>query len=721
MFALGTLLYLLLTNQLPFHRETTAATLEALLKGEFTPPEAAAADAGMDSMISALCVEALAQDPASRPNAQAFAQRLGFYIRHEADWTTIHFGEGGHPLVESEWTAQKGAWKLAGDHWDFASGDEDGILVLNAPTPGSFRFLCEAWVDKAETEFSIIGHRPSEGSHNYRNNGGYFFQFGAEYGVVTKLARHDADALVKPAGNIEPGRRYLIEMEYQDQEGLLHCAIDGKRVFSYRELLPFPGSQVGFYACSPAGAHFRPLKLERQNWNIQIPALRAADRLYQYSHYAEALECYHEIAAAMPGRPAGIEATLKIGMCQAALGRRDEARMSLHALAGTALEPFALAKEAMLEAETDPPRSVDLFKSLFDQFPESQARMRIFDAAEHVRLTQCPSGSRAKDTAIRIEWNRMGATRFSPPTQSQINCQIRGVNLQLSLGRWTEALQEILDFRQTLSPRQRSHLVTTLMGLAIATGRDDLLLQCELPETLPWYLLPHYAVRKNNVEAYLQREIQAKLSEGVRLGLHLVQRDIESSTKLVEQWIQSDSRMSDIVFCESVGGLLASAGDPILLERFLTACRIEDVTRPCRGRFALEGGNFEASAEYFAGFNPPQYDKFQFVHVLKALLSSMGLLQDPPARELSAQLERVLCGPELELAGMFLGRREPRPTERWPHPLWRPEWRLWLGLWLEAKGRKHEAIEVVTPSRDPRYGLTNCQPAIEALLKRLNA
>jgi hypothetical protein len=72
----------------------------------------------------------------------------------------------------------------------------------------------------------------------------------------------------------------------------------------------------------------------------------------------------------------------------------------------------------------------------------------------------------------------------------------------------------------------------------------------------------------------------------------------------------------------------------------------------------------------------------------------------------------------LDLAKMFTGEREPCPSPLWPHALWRPEWRLWLAIWLEAKGRNKEAREIVMPAREPLYGLTHCQPAIEALLAR---
>ena len=117
-------------------------------------------------------------------------------------------------------------------------------------------------------------------------------------------------------------------------------------------------------------------------------------------------------------------------------------------------------------------------------------------------------------------------------------------------------------------------------------------------------------------------------------------------------------------------------------------------------------------------YTAPPHLSSRSVFVWKVMLSSLGLRQTFDAA-LPDYCERLLCGTLLELARMFMGEMEPRPTALWPHPHWHPEWRLWLALWLEAKGRKKEAFEIVAPSRDPRYGLTTAQPAIEAMLQRL--
>jgi diguanylate cyclase (GGDEF)-like protein len=738
-FSLGTLLYYLLTDQLPFQRATTAASIDALLKGELIPPDISAPEAGLDPVLSALCVETLALEPAQRPSAHLFAERLGLSIRHEMEWSTIRFGPGDHPIIESEWTAEEGKWRLDHDHW---ASDGVGMLCWNNPVPGSFRFSCEAWVDKVGAEISLFGHRPAPGSSNYQYAGGYFFQLGAEFNAVVKLARHKADVLVKSSLQLEPGRRYRLELEYQDESGLVHCAIDGKRVFTYRELFPFPGSMLGFYSYG-SGAHFRPLELRRQNWNLQIPALRAADGHYQHSHYAEALERYLDIARHVPKRIVGLEATLKAGLCLAALGRRDEARRTIRGLAGTMFEPFALAEEAKLEIgnnpDAQPARALELFNALFERFPESQARASVFDGADHIALIpRCFSGSRSKDIDIQIKLNRLGVASFDPPADSQMRCQSRIAVMQCSLAQYQEGLREHLAFGQRLSSRQRTthfHYLGALALLALATGREDLLPDNFYDDAVngpvDFYssLLVHIVVRKNEMETSIQHYMESSNQpELFALLIFLSQKDMAAASKVFTKLLLGARKHNDLSEYFKLGSILIDAGSAELFENLNKAyadlwsaddTSPKEVRRLFNARRTLESGNVEAAIAPLSGFVPViTYEFNRPIYLLQILLSSLGLLKNPTLQELREKHEQILSGTMLDLAKMFLGEREPHPNELWPHPLWRPEWRLWLGIWLEAKGRKREAHEVVAPSRDPRYGLTHCQPAIDALLTR---
>ncbi|MHC4914694.1 MAG: hypothetical protein ACYTGB_04310, partial [Planctomycetota bacterium] len=170
-------------------------------------------------------------------------------------------------------------------------------------------------------ELSLIGHGASAGGDEVRSSPrgynplyeGYCFEFGAEHQSCAKLARHGHDVLGRPGLTPEPGRRYRLEMAYED--GWLFCFIDGERIFSYRELFPLSGSSVGFYAHG-RGAHLRPLEIHRQNWGLQ-PAMRMADDLYRHGFSQAALDRYLLVADQNPDRLEGDEARLKIGICLA--------------------------------------------------------------------------------------------------------------------------------------------------------------------------------------------------------------------------------------------------------------------------------------------------------------------------------------------------------------------------------------------------------------------
>jgi hypothetical protein len=136
-------------------------------------------------------------------------------------------------------------------------------------------------------------------------------------------------------------------------------------------------------------------------------------------------------------------------------------------------------------------------------------------------------------------------------------------------------------------------------------------------------------------------------------------------------------------------------------------------------RWALEGGDLDGAARVLqplAKFRPDEIPQEGLI--LQVLLSSLRRLRSPDRRTLADSAELRLAGTELDLARMVLGKKEQRPGELWPHPGWRPEWRLWLALWHEARGDRQKAREIAGPALDARYGLTHSQPALTALLAR---
>lgn len=764
--SMGAMLYEIVTGKSPYLRATHRETLQALRDGRVVPPEQAVPEAGVDPVLSALCMDALAADPAGRPPAREFAERLGRHVRSEKAWEVVRFGTGERPVAAGEWSDLKGRWRLVDGEW-ISEDESEGILVWRPQVPGDFRFAAEAW-SEGGSELALIGHGPPPKGDGFpfapppddrKLYQGYYFEFGAENNTCTKLARDSHDVMIEPTLSVEPGRRYRIEIVYED--GWLNCFIDGRRVFAHRELFPLSGCHVGFYSFG-RGSHFRPLEVYRQNWGLHL-FMRMADDLYSHGFHEAAIERYLQVADLNPHRLEGEEARLKIGVCLASGERGEVARSMFRSVRGTALEPYALAEEAMLEfrgrPDDDPRRALAAFEDLFSRFPHSPARISILEAVQRVRRD--PRGfffSRTLEEGLTCAFRlaELGLGTCRPPLSSQVKNWVYAALFLLRLGRHGQAAALLAELREALPPTRRTHAsvlsdVGDLLALAaLACGRTD------LTGEWPWTVSPWAPGR---IPAALAFNTNAPLHVGAMTGQPLAEAEKHLSMKEKDPCSGTLIPFSLLLAAgrpDRAGGILEAAGGDgapglsvlapmsflatgsgiqALHERALgllaqaplgkeQASPQFDPARTaaiCRARWALEieGDVGRAAAELSGQLRPPRGFFSTDGLLLQALLSSLGRLESPARAEVEEWSELDLAGTDRDLARMFFGKREPRPGELWPHPAFRPELRLWLALWLEARGDRAGAKEVAFPARDPRYGLANSQPAIERLLARL--
>jgi RNA polymerase sigma factor (sigma-70 family) len=678
--------------------------------------------------------------PASGANG-LFSDNFG------AEWSLVRF-DRDHPLCQSEWVTEEGGWEL--QDGAFRSLGRESILVWKTDVPASFRFVCEGWVDIQAGELSIIGHRASPEFKNYSLYSGYYLQLGAEFNSCTKFARGYSDVLVRNGPELRPGKRYLLEMEYQDDKGVVLCSIDNKQIFVFRELAAFPGNRVGLYGWGRA-TRLRPLEIHIQNWPLKVPPLRAADRLFQYGHYSEAIEGYKQIASRHLTSPTLMEARLKIGICQVCLRNRPAALKAFHALAGAELEPYALAEEALMDMQGTPedrPRTgVKLLQTLQKRFPRSQARARITDAAQQYRrMKHRYASTGAKDFEIRAELQRLAANSAVPPAGSQIKSHIQHIRFLLRLAQWKQAVACAREMRAKMHPAQARvpGFESAFLSAALAGGRDDLLaksffsMEHWIPlEWMDWSSAPiaHCAIRMDRQAEFLERfdagESRSTGVSGDLIAMHvaLSTTDTKYASKLLAH---ADALFSKNIFAVEYfwtgSSLVESRQAEIFFEWVKLASKraadmriaaYADTLSSLQARWHLEAGDLDRAAAHLKSAPPPASDiPIREPLVLQILLASVGRLKAPSVRELTQACKDLLTGTEFDLAQVFLGLKEAR-TIRWPAFSWRPEWRLWLATWLEARDEKRQALKIAQSARDKRYGLTHSQPAVEALIARL--
>src|SRR3989339_21597 len=110
----------------------------------------------------------------------------------------------------------------------------------------------------------------------------------------------------------QKGKIHKIEIECDEK--WIYGYFDGVRIFKYRELFPFSGKYIGFSAWGKE-VHIKPVKLKKQVWGLNLPAMRLADELMQHKSYEIALMQYKRMADINKNRLEGEEALLKSGIC----------------------------------------------------------------------------------------------------------------------------------------------------------------------------------------------------------------------------------------------------------------------------------------------------------------------------------------------------------------------------------------------------------------------
>jgi tetratricopeptide (TPR) repeat protein len=434
-----------------------------------------------------------------------------------------------------------------------------------------------------------------------------------------------------------------------------------------------------------------------------------------------------------------MEATLKAALCLAALERRDEAREHFSKLHGTSFEPFALAEQAEMEisgdpAGTDPERCVELCRQLFDKHKHSQASVRIFDIAnrnQSFRVYVCTAKNYTRELELLEELTGLAVRSCTCRSKSHMRCLARLIALQCSQGLYKKALEEFKVELDQLSEAQRRNafVQNCLAELDLANGGFYCPADITTMSGVPWqqrWVIFHCAVRSNQIDRLMHDFVpQDPL---LMMAAHLCLGNTEEADKYLRKACQPEikaSLLTNTIYYLDAGWRVAESRQPQLLESYLKFPpsdhkHCQTAARFVQARWALESLDFEQAAKLILDIEPELgFEEGRRYILLQIMTSTLcGRMNTPEHARLRKRCDQTLSGTMLDLARIFCKEKEPRPGELWPDASWCPEWRLWLGLSLEAQGKKSEAREIVLQSLDPRYGLTHCQPAIRALLDR---
>lgn len=774
-YSLGIILFEILTYKTPFKKNSIKDTIEAITNGFEMSQEKISLNHGIDPLLSSACKAAIDKNPLARISASEFTKSLSRFVLLEADFIVHLFNSNEHSYNINDWQNILNRNNILPDpHWKFNDGvwsafnkASQNILYWKRQITGNFSFTCEGWVTEPSRELAIICFGKSLKDTTGWNSAqeqekGYWFQFGADNNLYSKLARHGIDILVDPNFTIEINRKYIITVSYQD--GWLHCYIDNHLVFNYRELHPFDGYHIGFYSYSN-GSHYRPIEVRYQSTGLMVPSIRLADEHLAFNRFEVAISKYKEIIKTFPDRLEAYESTLKMAHCFSKIGRPIDALQAYESLKNTILEPFALSEIALMELpnneyeifqkEGDYKKAYLMFKELREKYPLHQATFRILPPCvlfSNIFDSNSITFKKNREEALyyKMELQKIAMETIAPPGQTQVHCFESMIRHMMVLGLWEDAINIL----KLYLSKYKINLIKT------ARNKFDLIHLCyccdewqffekELSLTLDINntknIYPIVILTKFNASEILEKfEMNQNYDSWQTLNWHsilriAVKKDIPAFNKYLEIY-QNIKRTQDLLYYwrradyYTFEMFLASNQDSIetinsfllKLSKFSNEHQEESYILKNYYLAILElfNLNFAKSLQYINESNnfSTKLNTLQEKRLLlTSLLHSLEYYGDLNKEELIFQNKIYLVGARLELATKFLSGEVFRMSDKWPKkPSFNFFDRVLYCIWLYEKKELQLLSDTLKTIINPKLGDSYFQPFLLKLESKLN-
>ena len=777
-YSLGIILFEILTDKTPFKKDSTRDTIEAIINGIDLVSLSEDVYQGSDPLLATACKNAINKDPLKRISAAEFTKFLSRYVMLEAEITTHHFHSTNKPMQLDEWQViaethntdiTTGQWEIKDGVLSSISADKQHILYWKTPITGNFSFTCEGWISEEKNELCLISSGKSihdTTGWNIRKEiyGGYYFEFGADNNLYTKLARHGDDILVDTTSLVEVNKKYILTISYQD--GWLHCYIDKKLIFNYRELHPFKGFHIGLYSWDK-GSHYRPIEVKYQKTGLMIPAIRLADEHLAYNRFDIAISRYEEIIQTYPDRLEGFEALLKKGYCYAKLGDTTRAIEVFDSLNGTILEPYALAERAMMELpvsyfelirkDGDYEQAYLAFKQIQDNFPGHQALFRILEPCALLRYTFASNHfffhkNFEQVVKFKIELFKIGLETLEHPSQSQIKCLGSMISHMIILGSWVRAI----NYLKSYTTKNLMYIVRSSLSMAdllhvfyCCDQWDDpdnkfkdnidrinytdlypiILLDCLNTQTVldafnsvkspnSWKTLNHKIICRLGLKqesTFIDLVNNFFKSNRNKSNLLISMREVEVLT--FEMLLAADKENKNYIDLLAFLELIKDESNEFNEE----ACQLTSYFNSIKKIFEF---NFKECLISILQTKDYHYKVFP-IHEKKLItycfLFSLGFDINISLEELKYENSLYLIGPRLELANNFLSKEFFTLSDKWSQ---KPSYcyfdRTLYCLWLFEKNHLQILKEQLEILINPKLGNAYFQPFLLALESKLN-
>lgn len=316
-YALGVILYQLLTLQMPFGRKTMKDLRKTMTQGVFLDPAEIAPYREVPPMLSQIASKCLAFNVEQRyQTVSALICDLELYMEGRSEWlqtTSLDIHRKG------DWEFQENV--LLARHIEITRHTEEvdwvNLMISRSSFPGNCMLEGKICLKERGHGLGFLLNVPEAGERVHLTDG-YCVWIGSEQARDTKLLRSTVEVMSAPDSFLKPNVWVDVRIEKVDSN--IHFSLNNQLQFSYNSPLPMGGTHVGL-VCRDADFSLKDLRVYCGSQNLTVSCMAVPDAFLAHKYHAAALAEYRRIAYSFPGRSVGREALLSAGITLLDQGR----------------------------------------------------------------------------------------------------------------------------------------------------------------------------------------------------------------------------------------------------------------------------------------------------------------------------------------------------------------------------------------------------------------
>lgn len=331
-YSLGTILYQILSLQIPFQRGTLKEFRKNWEKEKLVDPSEIAPYRDVPRVLARIGMRCLSVDPDERyQSVDDLIRELENYIEGRSEWfqiaeLDIH--------KKSDWEFQENV--LIDEHIAITRSvevsDWVSLMISNASFAGNTKIEAKVRLGKASHSVGFLMSVPEAPERKHLNDG-YCLRLGSDIDKSTKLLRSTVEVLMAPEVYLQREKWYHIRIEKVDHN--IYFYLNDALQFSYISHIPHIGTHIGLLT-SDDDLEIKDFKVFAGSHSITVNCLAVPDAFLAHKDYATALNEYRRIGYSFPDRTEGREALFRAGVTLL-----DQARHTQNAeLFDLALEEF---------------------------------------------------------------------------------------------------------------------------------------------------------------------------------------------------------------------------------------------------------------------------------------------------------------------------------------------------------------------------------------------